>query len=70
MDEEKYRPRASTEFVETTVLDTFIPAYTQTNVEDLLSRTLETLGGNKRSPLSHVAQRADLLFGKNLCHVT
>lgn len=58
-------PRGSLEFVESSVLDTFIPLATDLNIEEALSGSVQRLD-IASSPLSDIPQRDFLFFGKHL----
>lgn len=63
-DGQQYQPRGSLEFVESSILDTVIPASTSVNIEQSLSGSVEKLDEQNASPLSSIAQRQTLFFGK------
>ncbi len=60
---EESRPRGSVEFVETSVLDTFIPFANPLNIEEALSGLVERLDDGHGSPLASIPQRQALLGG-------
>ena len=62
MAEEEPRPRGSLEFVESSVLDTFVPLETDLNIEDALKGSVERLDRTD-SPLAAIPQRHALFFG-------
>jgi hypothetical protein len=57
--------RRSLEFVENSILDTLIPFSTAVKIEEALSGYIEGLDEGRDSPLSSVAQRQILFFGKS-----
>lgn len=65
---EEVQPRGSLDFVESSVLDTVVPSSTAVNIEDALGGSVEHLDGGTASPLSSVAQRQILFFGRSACY--
>jgi hypothetical protein len=63
-DDQLPQPRGSVEFVESSILDTIIPSSTGVNIEEALSGTVERFDVGSGSPLSAIAQRQILFFGK------
>lgn len=57
------RPRGSLDFVETSVLDTIVPAASALNIEEALAGSVERLDGGNVSPLAAIPQRQALYFG-------
>jgi hypothetical protein len=63
-DGEQTLPRGSVDFVDSSILDTIIPSSTSMNMEEALSGSVERLDVASGSPLSAIAQRESLFFGK------
>lgn len=59
----EYLPRSSSEFVESSILDTIIPQATNFDIEEALNGSVERLDDSTASPLSSIAQRNFLFFG-------
>lgn len=57
------RPRGSMDFVESSVLDTIIPAASNLNIEEALAGSVERLDEGNESPLASIPQRHALYFG-------
>ncbi len=62
-DGEEVQPRGSLEFVESSILDTIIPAASNLNIEEALSGSVERLDNGNESPLAAIPQRQALFFG-------
>lgn len=58
------RPRGSLEFVESSILDTIVPAASELNIEEALSGSVERLDEGNDSPLASIPQRQSLFFGQ------
>jgi hypothetical protein len=57
------RPRGSIDFVESSVLDTIVPAASNLNIEEALAGSVERLDDGNDSPLAAILQRQALYFG-------
>ena len=57
------RPRGSLDFVETSVLDTIVPAASDLNFDEALAGSVERLDDGNESPLAAIPQRQALYFG-------
>ncbi|KAJ5047279.1 uncharacterized protein L3040_003113 [Drepanopeziza brunnea f. sp. 'multigermtubi'] len=69
MDEqenEETRPRVSLEFVESSILDTIIPAASNLNIEKALSGSVERLDEGGHSRLAAITQRQALFFDETV----
>ncbi|KAI9738925.1 MAG: hypothetical protein M1818_005239 [Claussenomyces sp. TS43310] len=60
------RPRRSLEFVETSTLETIIPAATTVDIEEVLNDSMEELNSGDGSPSSSIAQRRILFFDETV----
>tara|TARA_R110002060_G_scaffold33186_2_gene43926 strand:+ start:230 stop:436 length:207 start_codon:yes stop_codon:yes gene_type:complete len=61
---EEARARGSLEFVESSILDTIVPAASDLSIEEALSGSVERLDEGNDSPLASIAQRQALFFGQ------
>ena len=57
------RPRGSIGFVESSVLDTLVPAASNLNIEEALAGSVERLDDGNDFPLTSIPQRHSLYFG-------
>lgn len=62
--EAEARPRGSMDFVESSVLDTIVPAASDLNIEEALAGSVERLDDGNESPLASIPQRHALYFGQ------
>jgi hypothetical protein len=53
--------------VESSILDTVIPSSTAVSIEEALGGSVEHLDEGTTSPLSSIAQRQILFFGRSIC---
>jgi hypothetical protein len=60
------QPRGSLDFVESSILDTIVPSSTSVNIEAALTGSVHRLDVATGSPLSAIAQRQSLFFGKSI----
>lgn len=64
LSEAEARRRGSMDFVESSVLDTIVPAASDLNIEEALAGTVERLDDGNESPLAAIPQRHSLYFGQ------
>lgn len=65
-DEEDQDPRrGSSDFVESSILDTIVPQATDFDIEESLKGSVERLDDATGSPLSSIVQRKFLFFGES-----
>lgn len=62
----EFQPRNSIDFVESSVLDTIVSHATEFSIDENLNGSAEKLDNGDDSPLSAIAQRKFLFFGKCL----
>ncbi|CZT05278.1 uncharacterized protein RAG0_11444 [Rhynchosporium agropyri] len=65
-ENEEARPRGSLEFVNSSVLDTIIPAASDLNIEEALAGSVERLDEGNDSPLALIPQRQSLFFDETV----
>ncbi|KAH7403481.1 TRAPP trafficking subunit Trs65-domain-containing protein [Cadophora sp. MPI-SDFR-AT-0126] len=63
---EEAQPRGSLEFVESSILDTIVPAASDLNIEASLSGSVERLDEGNDSPLAAIPQRQALFFDETV----